>query len=398
MMDTPAFNPLAYPSCLALPDRIAPGSAWIEHIPFGMTAVEITKPGMLVELGTHSGTSYCAYCQTVQRLSLPTKCYAIDNWLGDAHAGFYGEEVYQELKAYHDARFSSFSSLLRSEFSEAVHHFADRSIDFLHIDGYHTYDAVKQDFETWLPKLSDRAVVLFHDTNERKEDFGIWKFWDEVKAIYPSFEFLHGHGLGMLATGSQYPSGLKAFFFSEQPAMLRDFYSRLGKVIQDNLAYAQNLQHSEALAELLNDARSKLVSAELKANQLEASELKSVDLTRQINALTSEYGHVLERIDSLERESSEKDVSLQRLGEEVQSYALKIDGLSVERDRLIRLKEDAETKCLEIDQLRYQNERQSALIREQEDEIIRYVTSKSWRYTRPIRKIIKRLKRWSGRA
>ena len=59
------FNPLDHPIIFASPRRLTPISAWHEHIPFAMFLVEIIKPRTIVELGTHYGDSYCAFCQAV---------------------------------------------------------------------------------------------------------------------------------------------------------------------------------------------------------------------------------------------------------------------------------------------------------------------------------------------
>lgn len=209
-------------------------SAWLEHGPFASWIVSAVRPSILAELGTHNGFSYFAFCEAVQRLGLNTKCYAVDTWVGDDHAGFYSEDVYTLVNRVNTENYASFSTLLRGYFDDHVNSFDDGTIDLLHIDGRHGYEDVKHDFESWLPKMSSRGVVMFHDIAVLDRGFGVWKFWEEISSSHPSFHFEHGYGLGVLAVGSEIPESLIPLVNAspEEADAVRAFYAERGALVK----------------------------------------------------------------------------------------------------------------------------------------------------------------------
>jgi predicted O-methyltransferase YrrM len=46
---------------------------------------------------------------------------------------------------------------------EAVTQFDDLSIDFIYIDGCHTYEAVKKDLQNYYPKIKHGGIISGHD-------------------------------------------------------------------------------------------------------------------------------------------------------------------------------------------------------------------------------------------
>ena len=106
-----SFNPLEYPICLASPLWFEETS-WGEHIPFGMFSVNALRPKVLVELGTFRGASYCAFCQAVKTTKIETKCFAVDTWQGDEHAGSLEPNALSKLRAHHDPLYKDFSRLI----------------------------------------------------------------------------------------------------------------------------------------------------------------------------------------------------------------------------------------------------------------------------------------------
>jgi hypothetical protein len=240
-MITDEFNPLDHPVMFQLPQRVLKISAWNEHLPFAMFLVSALRPRTIVELGTHGGASYCAFCQTVVSEKLDTRCFAVDTWMGDENAGRYGGNILSELKSHHDPLYASFSELIRATFDDANARFKPGEVDLLHIDGLHTYEAVRHDFDTWLPKVSGRGVILFHDTAVRDRGFGVYRLMDELRGTYPLFEFEHGAGLGVMRVGDEHPPAVKAFFAraADHPEEIRQLFAALGERLTLQLHQAE---------------------------------------------------------------------------------------------------------------------------------------------------------------
>ena len=326
-MSTSIAQPFAPNDGMLIRPDCLPPSAWTGHIPFGAWLVAALRPRLLVELGTHHGTSYLAFCQMVRELDLPTRCLAVDTWEGDEHAGAYGNEVYDRLRRYHDPLYASFSELLRMTFDDALGSVEDGSVDLLHIDGLHTYEAVSHDFRTWRPKLSDRAVVLFHDIQERGRGFGVWRFWDELRRDFPSFDFRHSHGLGVLFVGKEIPVDVRALagLDEAQATQVRRLFERLGEGIAAR-------SHAEELEAALAGREQGVALYREHATALEG---QVAELQRDRDAVRNALDTLRPRADAMQREIEElyhrttglqDDVNARQVGlEEYRTYATSLE-------------------------------------------------------------------------
>jgi len=364
-----SFNPLNYPICFEKPQRLTDVTSWHEHIPFAFTIMQMLKPKIFIELGTHKGDSYCAFCQAVNVLGLDTACYAVDTWEGDEHSGFYGSEILEELKTYHDSRYMGFSQLIQSLFEEALDYFSDGSIDLIHIDGCHTYNAVKHDFEAWLPKMSQYGVVLFHDINVHEREFGVWKFWEEVAEYYPCFEFKHGYGLGVLAVGAEVPEEVLAFLNMEEQEVVTTtkLYSYLG----DKIALGHQLQVGDIQITEINSA--------MQARDTKINEINSAMQTRDTNI--TELNSTLQardtKINEINSAMQTRDTNITELNSTLQARDAQITDINSKlqaRDGQIK---DLETTI-------HQNK---ISIQEKQAQVAQLLSSKSWRWTYLLRLI-----------
>jgi hypothetical protein len=220
--------------------RIYGVGAWTSHLHFAYDLVAVMKPASLVELGVDRGESYFTFCQAADENQTGTRLFGIDTWRGDQHAGGYDETTFAQVSGHNRDNYESFSTLLRSNFDDALAQFADASIDVLHLDGLHTETAVRHDVDSWLPKLRPGGILLLHDVRVRSKNFGVWKIWAELQRQGRSWTFEDGPGLGVWQKPPTrpLPGFLEELLASpnESNSALARYYSERAQAIQEKIA------------------------------------------------------------------------------------------------------------------------------------------------------------------
>ncbi len=209
-------------------------SDWLEHIPFAFWLMEAQKPRTFVELGTQDGASYFAFCQAAEQLAMDVDCFAIAAWGAEA-AEAAGPA---RLRQHNEAHYSAFSRLQAGDMEEAAQYFADTPVDLLHIDGFTSLHRARACFDSWLPMLSSRAVVLLHNSDVRASGHGVSQLARSLSETYPTFRFRHGNGLAVIGVGPDQPDTLSRLFeANDSPAArtaIQTIFSRLGRACGDS--------------------------------------------------------------------------------------------------------------------------------------------------------------------
>jgi Methyltransferase domain len=320
--------------------KYLPPSSWTAHLPFAFWLIEEHKPKVLVELGTHAGASYMGFCQSVLENRTDTKCFAVDTWQGDEHAGYYGDDLYNTLKQHHDNEYAGFSQLLRMTFDDALGCFEDKSVDLLHIDGLHTYEAVSHDFKTWLPKMSEHGVIIFHDIMVRERNFGVWRLWHELNKKYPSFEFKHEHGLGVLIIGKNISKNILELCeqnSTEDRASTCRLFDTLGSKIKNN----EQRAHFERLVVIrersLLEIESKLATQVSIVNsselQLKSQQEKTEQLANTLANLEQKiHNEIAEKLELISHHKHMQEQSKKEIQNLSSDFERKIASLSTALD------------------------------------------------------------------
>jgi predicted O-methyltransferase YrrM len=171
-----------------------------------MNAVAQLRPSAAAEIGTHTGGTLFLLC----RLSSPSARIISVDLAGGRFGGGYparrqllyrrfagpGQSLHLLRRSSHDPR----------TLDRVKRILSGRELDFLFIDGDHSYEGVKQDFEMYSPMVRKGGLVAFHEIagpgGERAR--GVPSFWREVRSTGASYQELvanpeqTGWGIGLL--------------------------------------------------------------------------------------------------------------------------------------------------------------------------------------------------------
>jgi predicted O-methyltransferase YrrM len=59
--------------------------------------------------------------------------------------------------------------------------FAGEPVDFLFIDGDHSYEGAKQDWHSYAPLVRPGGLIAFHDISMNFAETHVKQLWDEIK-------------------------------------------------------------------------------------------------------------------------------------------------------------------------------------------------------------------------
>jgi hypothetical protein len=78
------------------------------------------------------------------------------------------------------AQYGKRAIIIRKKSKDAVKQFEDKSLDYVFIDGEHTYHAVKEDITMWLPKVKPGGWIGGHDYKNLPRFPGVQTAVDEM--------------------------------------------------------------------------------------------------------------------------------------------------------------------------------------------------------------------------
>jgi predicted O-methyltransferase YrrM len=165
--------------------------------------VRSLAPNRVLEIGTCKGGSLYMWTRVAQ----PSATIVSVDLPGGKYGGGYSKlrtPIYRRFarvqQQLHLLRANSHASETLAEVKQL---FGAEPIDFLFIDGDHSYEGVKQDWEMYSPLVRKGGLVVFHDVAGNYGETHAKRVWDDIKTGYSHREYMFHpegfYGIGVLS-------------------------------------------------------------------------------------------------------------------------------------------------------------------------------------------------------
>ena len=147
---------------------------------------EASDNAHFVEIGVWRGQSVCFAAVEIINANKNIKIDAIDTWQGSPEQDLFEIEKIDEEKTVYDCFIENIEPVkhivtpIRLESVIASKLYQNESLDFVFIDASHTYENVKNDIMSWLPKVKKGCYIGGHDYGNPEEHNGVKKAVDEI--------------------------------------------------------------------------------------------------------------------------------------------------------------------------------------------------------------------------
>ncbi len=161
------------------------------------------KPKTVVEVGTATGGTLFIWCA----LAAPEATIVSVDLPAGIHGGGYPAwktPLYQSFAApgqrLHLLRRDSHDPDTVREVEALL---SAKQVDFLFLDGDHSYEGVKKDYELYAPLVAPGGVIAFHDVCKHvaELDCHVDRFWNEIKQGRRHQEFIENADQGSCGIG-----------------------------------------------------------------------------------------------------------------------------------------------------------------------------------------------------
>lgn len=180
---------------------------WIKQVKEEILAlaklVEKENPKYLLEIGTANGGSLFLFA----KLAHPEATIISIDLPGGRYGGGYPKFKENFYSSFATAKqkivLHRADSHNQQTYQQVKAMLKEHPLDFLFIDGDHTYQGVKTDFELYSPLVRKDGLIAFHDIAEHPKEWqvGVGEYWKEIKSAYNHQEFINNPKQGWAGIG-----------------------------------------------------------------------------------------------------------------------------------------------------------------------------------------------------